>query len=85
MFLYRWVWVNIYEIYIQWPSKVLYICSMSVSDGKMFGYGFVQMSKVEEAKEAVEKMCNKEILGRARLFVCLMFYHVSNSCSVYSL
>ena len=37
--------------------------SAFTSDGKMFGYGFVQFSSLAEAKEAMSQMNAKPILG----------------------
>ena len=38
---------------------------VSFSDGKMFGYGFVQFSKITEAAAAIKSLNTKPILGES--------------------
>ena len=66
------IWTSIFvkTIYDAKLSKTwIWICFIMsswlvrVSDGKMFGYGFVQFKSVEEADKALKKMNGKAILG----------------------
>ena len=44
-------------------------CNDFITDGKMFGFGFVQFATVDEAKTAITEMNAKLFLGK--LLCCL--------------
>lgn len=55
---------NQLRAYFEKFGKVLEVCTLKRSDGKLVGVAFVQFENVEEASKAVEKSNGHELMGR---------------------